>query len=378
MTLTRLRPTVAVVDLDAIRHNVQKILPKDAELLAVVKANGYAHGAVPVARTVLEAGADRLGVALVEEGQELRAAGIDAPILCLSECPIGSEVEAIAAELTLTVYSEGGLERLASAAAAAGRLPTVHVKVDTGMHRVGVYPPEDLVGFMKNVRAAGFEVEGVWTHFARAEDDGATTAAQLERFHALLEELDGAGLRPPKVHAANSAATVLYPETHFDIVRPGLALFGMVANQQLQAHMGLRPALSWRSAVSFAKRLPVGESVSYGHTFTLEHDSWIATVPVGYADGYSRRLSNTADVLIGGKRRPVVGSVTMDQCLVDCGDDEIAVGDEVMLLGRQGDEEVTAWELAEHNGTIAYEVLCSIGERVPREYTGKPPAGGLR
>ena len=370
MTLTRFRPTVAVVDLDAVAHNVRAILPAQADLMAVVKANAYGHGAVPVARAALAAGAARLGVALVEEGLELRAAGIDAPILTLSEAPLGSEEEAIRAGLTLTLYSQRGLEALSAAAASVGTMPSVHVKVDTGMHRVGVFPPEGFTGFVRAVRDAGFPIEGAWTHLARAEDDGATTSAQMELFGELLEKLDAEGLRPPLTHAANSAATVLYPETHFDIVRPGLAIYGLVATPQLQAHLGLHPALSWRSAVSFAKRLPAGASVSYGHTFTLERDAWVATVPVGYADGYSRRLSNRADVLIGGRRRPVIGNVTMDQCMVDCGDDAVAPGDEVTLLGQQGDEEITAWELAEHNGTVPYEVLCAIGERVPREYRG--------
>lgn len=371
MTLTRFRPTVVVVDLAAIKHNVKKVVSPDADLLAVVKANAYGHGAVPVARAALQAGAARLGVALVEEGLELRDAGITAPILMLSECPPGSEIEAIQGDLTLTLYSQRGVEALVAAGAACGRTPTVHVKVDTGMHRVGVYPSEDLIAFMRDVTQAGFEVEGVWTHFARAEDDGPTTADQMTRFQELLVQLEEADLRPPMVHAANSAATVLYPESHLDLVRPGLALYGMVANPQLQAHVGLRPALSWRSAVSFAKRLPAGEAVSYGHTHRLDKDAWIATVPVGYADGYSRRLSNRADVLINGRRCRVVGNVTMDQCLVDCGDDEVTSGDEVMLLGKQGEEEITAWELAEHNGTVAYEVLCAIGERVPREYVGE-------
>ncbi|MEX0990815.1 MAG: alanine racemase [Actinomycetota bacterium] len=363
------RPTRAVVDLDALRHNIRAVMPDDADLMAVVKADAYGHGDVACARAALEAGATWIGVALVEEGLVLREAGIDAPILCLSEFPPGAEADALAGSLTPTVYSQGGFDRLLAAAADPGvTLGGVHVKVDTGMHRVGM-APDEIPAFVEHIRGAGLTVAGLWTHLARAEDDAELTKKQLERFLEVVDAVRALGVEP-KLHAANSAATMLYPETHLDIVRPGIAIYGLAANPALASSAGLKPALTWKSAVSFAKRLAAGESVSYGQTHTLERDAWIATVPVGYEDGYSRRLSNRADVLIGGKRRRVVGNVTMDQILVDCGDDEIAVGDEVVLLGAQGDERVSAEELAEINGTVHYEVLCAISERVPREYVG--------
>ncbi len=362
------RPTRAVVDLDAIRHNVRMILPDDADLMAVVKADAYGHGDAAVARAALEAGATQIGVALVEEGFALRAAGIEAPILCLSEFPPGAEEDALAGDLTPTVYSDGGFDRLLAAIREPAAQDQVHVKVDTGMHRVGM-EPNDVPVFVARIHEAGIRTTGLWTHFARAEDDPDLTKHQLERFLEVAEAVRAYG-QEPKLHAANSAATMLYPETHLDIVRPGIAIYGLAATPELAEAAGLRPALTWKSAVSFAKRLPAGESVSYGHTHTLERDAWVVTVPVGYEDGYSRRLSNRADVSIGGRRRRVIGNVTMDQILVDCGDDEIAVGDEVVLLGAQGNERISAEELAEINGTVHYEVLCAISERVPREYVG--------
>ncbi len=363
------RPTRAVVDLDAVRHNVRTVMPDDAELMAVVKADAYGHGDVACARAALEAGATWIGVALVEEGLVLRDAGIDAPILCLSEFPPGAERDALAGALTPTVYSDGGFDRLLAALGTLDGAPReVHVKVDTGMHRVGM-APGDAPAFVERIRASGIAITGLWTHFARAEDDAELTKNQLERFLEVAEAVRSSGQRP-RLHAANSAATMLYPETHLDIVRPGIALYGLAASPELAESAGLRPALRWQSAVSFAKRLAAGESVSYGHTHTLERDAWVATVPVGYEDGYSRRLSNRADVLIGGKRRRVIGNVTMDQILVDCSDDEIAVGDEVVLLGARGGERVSAEELARINGTVHYEELCAISERVPREYVG--------
>ena len=367
---TRHRPTVAEVDLGAIRHNVGLLRPPGVELMAVVKANAYGHGAFPVARAALEAGATWLGVALVEEGLGLRAAGMEAPILVLSELPPGAERGALDALLTPSVYSDAGVTRLAAAARAGGRRVAVHVKVDTGMHRVGVWPPEDAVPFLARVVAEGLDLEGLWTHFARSEDDPVTTKAQVDRFAGVVEAARAAGFAPRYLHASNSGGAILHPEACFDLVRPGIAIYGILPAPEVGADLGLRPALTWRSRVSLAKRLPAGERLSYGHRYELAADSWVATVPVGYADGYPRAASSRADVLIRGRRCRVAGSVTMDQVLVDCGDHEIATGDDVVLLGRQGDEGISAWELAERADTIAYEIVTRIGERVPREYAG--------
>jgi alanine racemase len=359
------RPTWVDVDLGAIRDNARILKPETAELMAVVKANGYGHGDVEVARAAIEGGATWAGVALVEEGLKLRGAGIEVPILVLSELPNGSEAVALAHRLTPTLYSDAGLERLS--AAARGSVP-VHVKIDTGMHRVGVWPPEDAPAFAGRVQDAGLEVEGLFTHFARSEEDEVTTKEQLDRFLEAAGRIRSAGVSPRLLHAANSGATILHPESHLDLVRPGIALYGIEPAPGVGADIGLRPALTWRSRVSAVKRLAAGEAISYGHRYRLEHDAWVATVPVGYADGYPRQLTNLGGVLIGGRRRQVAGTVTMDQLVVDCGEDQVPVDEEVVLIGSQGNASVGADELGRLFGTVGYEIVSRIGERVPRRY----------
>jgi alanine racemase len=359
--VTRLRHTWVEIDLGAIRHNVAALRPAGVELMAVVKANAYGHGDVAVASAALEAGATWLGVALVEEGIALRNAGIDAPILVLSACPAGSEAVALAHRLTPTVVSDDGLGRIA--AVARGRVP-VHVKVDTGMHRIGVWPPSAAAAFVERVVATGLEVEGLWTHFARSEEDRGTTLAQLATFREVAETVRRSGIEPRLLHAANSGALLRHPETHLDLVRPGIAIYGIEPAPGVGAERGLRPALTWRSTVTEVRRLAAGERVSYGHRYVLERDAWIATVPVGYADGFPRAASSGAEVCVAGRRVPVAGNVTMDQLMVDCGDVEPSPGDDVTLLGGDGPD---AWELADRSDTIAYEIVARIGQRVPRE-----------
>jgi alanine racemase len=361
------RPTRVGVDLDAIRHNVRTLKPEGVELMAVVKANGYGHGDVPVARAALEAGATWLGVALVEEGLALRMAGVEAPILVLSEVPDGSEAVVLAHRLTPSVYSDAGLRRLADSA--RGRV-AVHVKVDTGMHRVGVWPPEDALAFLRDATAAGLDVEGIFTHLAKSEDDEITTKLQLERFAAVVDAARGAGIEPRYVHAANSGGLIRHPEARLDLVRPGIAIYGIPPARDVGDDLGLRPAMRWWTTVASTRRLDAGERLSYGHRYELERPAWIATAPVGYADGYPRGAWSTAEVLLGGRRRRIAGTVTMDQLMIDCGEERPEAGDEVVLLGRQGDEEITAWELAGHAGTVGYEIVTRVGSRVPRGYTG--------
>jgi alanine racemase len=359
------RPTWVDVDLGAIRDNARILKPETAELMVVVKANGYGHGDVEVARAAIDAGASWAAVALVEEGLKLRGAGIEAPILVLSELPDGSEAVALAHRLTPTLYSDAGLERLS--VAARGSVP-VHVKIDTGMHRVGVWPPEEAPAFARRVQGAGLEVEGLFTHFARSEEDEVTTKEQLARFLEAADAVRSAGVSPRLLHAANSGATILYPESHLDLVRPGIALYGIEPAPGVGTQLGLRPALTGRRLVSAVKRLAAGEAVSYGHRYRLERDAWVATVPVGYADGYPRQLTNLGDVLIAGRRCHVAGTVTMDQLMVDCGDAQVRVGEEVVLIGSQGNETVGADALGRLFGTIGYEIVSRIGERVPRRY----------
>ena len=362
------RPTYVEIDLEAIGHNVRALAPQDADFMAVVKADGYGHGAVEVARASLDAGATWLGVALVEEGLSLRSAGIAAPVMVLSEFPSGSEREALDAGLTPVLATHGGLERLSSVAGSSASAVDVHVKVDTGMHRLGVWPPEDAPSFVDQVANAGFGLGGLWTHFASSEEDAATTKAQLDRFLDAVDAVREAGHQPAMIHAANTAASILYPEARLDLVRVGIGTYGVEPSPGVGTSLGLRPALSWHSTVTASKRLAAGERISYGHRFELDRDSWIATVPVGYADGYPRSLSSNADVLVAGRRCRVAGNVTMDQVMVDCGEREPSPGEDVVLLGRQEDDSITAQELGARAGTIAYEIVTRIGGRVTRRY----------
>ena len=363
------RPTRLEVDLGAIRHNIGVLAAAagGAAVCAVVKADGYGHGAVDVARAALEAGASHLAVALVEEGEELRDAGIDAPILLLSEPPAASASRLVAARLTPTVYTRAMGEALDAVARHEDVPVTIHLGVDTGMGRVGA-PPDDWDELLAVVGDWHVEVEGVWTHLARADEaDVDTTGDQLARFADLRGRVRAAGLAPRLVHAANSAATLRHPDAAFDLVRPGIAVYGLSPAPDVVAQdFRLRQALRLVTEVSYAKHVPAGTPLSYGHTWSTPADGWVATLPVGYADGVPRLVSNEVDVLLDGVRRPLVGRVTMDQSMVWCGDHEPRIGDEVVLLGGQADAFVSVDEWAAAVGTISYEIACGISARVPR------------
>ena len=366
------RPAWAEVDLGAVAHNVALLVERvaPAQLCAVVKANGYGHGAVRVAEAAIEAGATWLAVALVDEGVELRDAGLENTVLVLSQ-PRPEEMGRVVREgLTATVYTLEGITALAEAARRGGVDAGVHLKVNTGMNRVGAQPG-DVLALARAVAAdPALRLDALWTHCAVADEpDHPFTTEQLARFRAAVDELDGAGLRPPLLHAANSAAALVHPEARFDVVRAGIAIYGIDPSPALAGVVGLRPALSLHALVTHVRRVKAGERVSYGLRHEFGHDANVATVPLGYADGVPRRLSDVGgEVLVGGRRRPIVGVVTMDQLMIDCGDDRVAVGDEVVLIGRQGDEVVTANEWGDRLGTIGYEVVCGIGPRVPRVY----------
>lgn len=364
----RYRATVAEVDLAAIRHNVTRLRPPGVELMAVVKSDGYGHGAVAVARAAVEAGATWLAVALVEEGIALRDAGISTPILVLSEVPRGAERDALGAALVPTVYSHDGIASIAAAARALDLHAPVHLKIDTGMHRVGVWPPGDAGELARAVVDSGLLLDGAFTHLASADSDPEFTELQLSRFRESLETIEARGVRPHLRHAANSAATIAHPGSHLDVVRVGLALYGLAAGAGMDE--GLMPAMRLRSRVASVRRLDAGEALSYGQVYRLHSSSTVATVPIGYADGFPRVVSPGAEVLIGGKRFPVAGRVTMDMLLVDCGDTHVAEGDEVVLIGAQGSERVSAERLATLASTIPYEIVTGIGPRVPREHLG--------
>lgn len=362
------RPSSVEVDLGAIAHNVGVLVDRvaPAAVCAVVKSDAYGHGAVPVSRAALGGGASWLAVCIPAEGVELREAGIDAPILVLDEPDSWADV--VRFDLTPTVYSEGGIGSLAAEAKRAGATVSVHLNVDTGMHRIGV-APSDAVSRAKSVLAAPeLQLAGVSTHCPVADEPANPfTVQQAERFDAVVAELRAAGIDPGIVHAANSAATVTQPRLHHDLVRCGIAVYGLNPSPEV-AVPELRPVLSFRSRVTNVQVVPAGDAVSYGLRRRLTRDSVIATVPVGYADGMPRRLSDEGAVLIGGKRRPIAGTITMDRLMVDCGDDQVGVGDEVALIGRQGDEEITVQEWADAVGTVVYEITCGLSPRVPRVY----------
>jgi alanine racemase len=368
------RATRAEVDADAIAHNVTVLarLVAPAELCVVVKADGYGHGAVGAARAALGAGATRLAVALTEEEAMLRAAGIDAPVLVLSEPPPPEAPAVVEARLEPAVYTDAGVAALAAAAAPDDPLP-VHLKVDTGMHRVGCRPG-DATRLAKEIAAdRRLRLASVWTHLAVADEpDEPYTGAQLDAYRDVLTALEAAGIDVPLRHAANSAGAIAHPAARFDMVRCGIAVYGISPSAALAGSVDLRPALRLVSTVSLVKVVDEGSTISYGRRYRVERPSVIATVPLGYADGVRRDLAAAGgEVLINGRRRPIAGTVTMDQLMVDCGDDEtVAVGDEVVLIGRQGDDEVPATEWASRLDTIGYEIVCGIGPRVPRHWTG--------
>ncbi len=367
-----MRATRAEVDLDAVAANVRALaqLAGPAELCAVVKADGYGHGGIAVGQAALDAGATWLGVALVEEGAVLRRAGVEAPILLLSQ-PRPSDIDAaVRFDLRLSVYTESGLDAIAAAARRRGTVAAVHLKVNTGMNRVGA-APIDIAGLAGQIsKDPNLEFEALWTHCAVADEPANPfTDEQLDRFDEVAADLDRLGLAPRLRHAANSAATLDHPRSRYDLVRVGIALYGIAPAPSLADRVALTPALSLRAEVAMVKRVEAGERISYGQAHEFDRRATVATVPIGYADGVARRLSFTGgEVLVGGRRRRIVGAITMDQLMVDCGDDAVGVGDEVVLIGSQGDEHITAQEWADRLDTIAYEIVCGIGARVPRHY----------
>ena len=363
------------IDLGAIAHNVATLSAQVApsRFMAVVKADAYGHGAVPVAEVALASGADCLAVALVQEGIDLRRAGIEAPILVLSEQPDSQIGDIVSHGLIATVYSVpfiDALEREVRQRNVDGQ--QVHLKIDTGMNRVGVHPME-AVERAGRIIACGpwLTLTGLYTHFATADDVESTFAAeQLRRFESVHDGLQRAGIDVETVHAANSAGAFVLPESRLDMVRFGISVYGIAPSESLENMCAtLRPALSLKSNVSYVKRVRVGEGVSYGSRYRCATSTTIATVPIGYADGIARRSGLAGvEVLIGGRRHPIVGVVTMDQLMVDVGDLEVAVGDEVVLIGEQGDDRISANDIAHRLGTIGYEVVCALSERLPRRY----------
>ncbi|MDN5347109.1 MAG: alanine racemase [Clostridia bacterium] len=371
------RPVWAEIDLQAIKHNVgelKRILSCGTDLMAVVKANAYGHGAVPAARAALAGGATWLGVATLAEAVELRQSGLTAPILILGYTPPEDADEVIARDLDQAVFTLEQAQTLAAAAAAQGKRARLHLKVDTGMGRLGVFP--DARGLEVARAIAGLpqvQLRGLFTHFATADAGDKTFAReQFRLFREFNRSLLAAGLRIPWLHVSNSAALIDMPETHLNLVRPGIAIYGHYPSPQVRQDLvNLKPAMSFKARIVYIKEVPPGSSISYGRTFYTTRLSRIATLPLGYADGYSRLLSNKAAVLVRGRRAPVVGRICMDYCMIDVTDiPGVEIGDEAVLFGHQDGACLTLEEVAAWLGTITYEVLCMVGNRVPRRYLG--------
>jgi alanine racemase len=378
-----IRPTEALVDLSAVAHNYRLAVEIGGRPgIGVVKADAYGHGAVPVAKALVAAGAPVLGVALVEEGLDLRAAGVEAPILVFGAA-YGDYDVLVRERLVPLVFTPEHVRGLAAAAARAGVRARAHLKIDSGMGRVGA-TPADVPAFIEALRAAPeVDLEGICTHFASADlEPRSVTERQVEIFNGVSDALARAGLAPRLHHLANSAGTLEYPAARQDLLRPGIMLYGYLpfdpahlpSATAREAAGRLRRALTWRTAITHLKTVAAGTAISYGGKWVARRTSRIATLPVGYADGYPRRLSGRpgfgcADVLVRGQRVPVAGTVCMDMMMADVTDvPGAATGDEVVLLGQQGAERIDADELAARAGTISYEILCAVGKRVPRRY----------
>ena len=368
------RPTWIEIDLSAIAHNTRKIqslVGPNVGILASLKADAYGHGALKVARTVLLNGVSMLGVATVSEAAPLREAGIHAPILVFGYVPHWQMREAVHLGLTITLYSIESAQALSRASQALRQSVRVHVKVDTGMGRLGIraeHIAEVLKLIHRIIHLPGLELEGIFTHFAMADTPDQTHARmQLTRFQGVLQVIEEEHIRPPLVHAANSAAILSLPESHFDMVRPGIALYGLDPSPEVRLPVGFRPALSFKTQVAQVKDIPEGESISYGCTYTTDRSTRVAILPVGYADGFRRGPTNWGSVLVHGQEAPLLGRVCMDQCIIDVSHiPQVRVGDEVVLIGRQGEVSLTAEQVAQRLGTINYEVVSEILARVPR------------
>ena len=365
------RPTVCYIDHESLRWNfrqIRSLLGSQVKILSMVKANGYGHGAPAVARTLAAEGSDAFGVAILEEAIELRRHGITAPILVLTGVYLDQLELFFEHDLMPVVHDADALQRLEAAVARRGRSLDVHLKIDTGMGRIG-FPAAECESWLPQIKKLNaLRVEGVFSHFSHAESvEGQYTRKQLEIFHNIVQRLAAVSIAPPVIHLANSAATITLPEAYFNMVRPGLMLYGIYPSPEMADRISLKPVLSWKTRILQLKKVPSNASISYGQTFITQRDSLIATLPIGYADGYPRLLSNRGQALVGGKRAPVAGRVCMDLTMLDVTDiGKIHQGDEVVLLGTQENETISADEMASWADTISYEILTSIGARIPR------------
>lgn len=368
------RPTVAEVDLGALAFNyrqIKKRIPRGTKILAVVKADAYGHGARPVSLKLERLGVSYLGVAMAEEGISLRREGVKTPILILGGIFQEEEEEIIQQHLTPVIFDMDSLIRLSKVAVKKKKKVNIHLKVDTGLGRLGI-PFEQFPTFLSKAKdIPNIEVEGLLSHFSMTDREEDYSLAQWKQFQQALDMMRNEGFRVRYVHMANSANLTLFPQFTGNMVRPGIMLYGVYPSPKMEKLIPLRPVLTLKTRIHFIKAVPEGSRISYGGTYVTPRKSLIATLPVGYADGFHTRLSNQGEVLIRGRRAPVVGRVCMDLTMVDVTDvPGVSKGDEVILIGQQGKEKITANELANKIGSISYEVLCSIGKRVPRVFKG--------
>lgn len=363
----------AVVDTGAFRDNLRAVrsyVGSRVRIMAVIKANGYGHGMLALAHEAAEEGIGDFGVARVHEGTELRADGFGQRTLVFEAARGQSIDQALRDELTLTVVTEPMLQEVEAAARRLGKKATIHIKVDTGMGRLGLPARDAATLITRAARSSVVSLEGVYSHFATSEDPNLTFAAnQIAEFQNLLETLTRGGIEVPVRHMANSGAIIGHPSAHFDMVRPGIMLYGYPPRRGMPEQYPVRPVLSLYSTVAFLKTVGAGTSISYGRRYLTGRRTTIATVPLGYGDGYPRLLTGKGEALIRGRRYPVVGTVCMDQIMVDLGpESDTQLGDEVVLIGTSGSEQITAWDIAERTGSIPYEVTCVLTPRVPRTY----------
>jgi alanine racemase len=373
------RPTWIEVSLDALESNwneLRKFLPDDMHMMAVVKADAYGHGAVQVAEQVIEQGADYIGVAFLDEALDLRKDGITAPILVLGYTAPESIQVAIEHDITLTAFSHDLLSALQNQALAEDdKQLKVHVKIDSGMGRVGLHQKEDAIAYIEEMmKLPNVLLEGVFTHYATADEaDKTYITKQYHKFEEIISHFKKQGIEFPYIHAGNSATAIDTPELSYNMVRIGIAMYGMYPSGEVKMdEVHLKPVLSIKSKIVMLKTLPPNSGISYGIRYHTKGDERIATLPIGYADGYSRLLNGKGEALVHGKRVPIVGTICMDQCMIQVDNVKDAqVGDEVVLLGTQGTDSITAEEIADKLGTINYEIVCMLSHRVPRVYVKK-------
>lgn len=369
-----MRPVWAEIDLDKAAYNMKNIkkLAKDKEVIAVVKADCYGHGADDLVPVFLENGASRLAVAILTEGIELRKKNITAPIMILGYTPLNLSEELINNDIEQTVYDLEYAEKLSEIAEKMGKKAKIHIALDTGMGRIGFIPNEKSIEDVAKIASLkGIELIGIFTHFSTADEKDKTyTYEQFEKITNFIEALEKRGINIPLKHVSNSGAIMDMPETYLDAVRAGIILYGYYpSNEVNKERLDIEPILTLKTTVSHVKEVEEGTSISYGRTFITKRKSIIATIPIGYADGYSRLLSGKAKVIINGKFAPVVGRICMDQCMIDVTDvGEVKVGDEVILLGQEGNLKFNADDFAEIMGTINYEITCMLKQRIPRVY----------